>query len=192
MIDLVKSLWAVASLAGLLTLASCAVAHAQGGADVRISSIPEDTTIDGAELDIPFDIRGNKIVVDATINGQGPYPLIVDTGASLTVLDRALADELGLEAVGTTEVGDSSSSAERVADLVLIRELSIGGMTASGVQATSWDRSDLYRGMANRPRGIIGFPFFSEYLLTVDYTASSLNVTRGSASTRRYWSMSKP
>ena len=181
MICSVDSVWKATGLCGVwLVFATNAVVQAQGEADTQFSNTPEKTTLSTAEVHIPFDLQRNKIFIEAMINGHGPYPMLFDTGTSLTVLDRSLTQELGLETVGTTEVGDSSSSTRLSADVVSINKLSIGAMTATGIQATSWERRHLYQGMANPPRGIIGFPFFHDYLLTIDYEAENLIVQPGS------------
>ena len=47
--------------------------------------------------DVTFQRRDDaRIVIDVEVNGQGPYPFILDTGAGATVLSAALIEELGL------------------------------------------------------------------------------------------------
>jgi predicted aspartyl protease len=54
---------------------------------------------------IPF-VRGSgdAIVVPVTIEGQGPFPFLLDTGTALTRLDHSLARELALPTSGSVEV----------------------------------------------------------------------------------------
>jgi Aspartyl protease len=46
--------------------------------------------------EVTFDFIGNTslIVVPVSINGQGPYRFLLDTGANNTVLSAAVADSL--------------------------------------------------------------------------------------------------
>src|SRR5438132_9375626 len=44
---------------------------------------------------------GGRPVVEVTINGKGPFRLVLDTGASVTVLDTSLAADLGLAGTST-------------------------------------------------------------------------------------------
>src|SRR5436309_7032903 len=67
---------------------------------------------------VPFDLLKTKhITLDIKVNGKGPYRVIFDTGAPMTVLNNKLAKEAGLPAGGglfgglpvtlkTLEVGD--------------------------------------------------------------------------------------
>src|SRR5215471_4677537 len=54
---------------------------------------------------------GAAIVVPVTINGQGPYKFVVDTGATLTCVDQELARQLNLpERRGQIGVGATVTS----------------------------------------------------------------------------------
>jgi hypothetical protein len=53
---------------------------------------------------VSFDGDNNLIVVKATINGRGPFRLLVDTGSSHHLLSRAVADQLGLKTTGNVQV----------------------------------------------------------------------------------------
>ncbi|MCZ6835927.1 MAG: aspartyl protease family protein [Planctomycetota bacterium] len=170
---------------GFLTLAFGAgvpQVFAQHDAEDLQASIPEETTLATETVRIPFELKANKIYIETMINGKGPFPFIFDTGASVTVIDQSLTEELGLEKIGKSEIGDPSGSQQISVDLVRINALQAGGLMAKGFEASSWDRGDLYQRMQTPPKGIIGFPVFHEFLLTIDYEASELVVTRGSLS----------
>lgn len=148
-------------------------------ADELAAAIPESTALSDGTVRIPFELKGNKIYVETTVNGKGPFPFIFDTGASGTVLDASLTEELGLELVGKSDIGDPTESARIPVDLVWVGEMSLGGFSATGFQASSWDRSNLYQHMNVPPKGIVGFPVFHDVLLTIDYEAQELVVTKG-------------
>jgi len=65
-------------IAIFLTLFSATPAHAQ----------------DSAGIVVPFDtIKSQHMVVEVIVNGKGPYTLIFDTGAPLTLIGPKLAME---------------------------------------------------------------------------------------------------
>ena len=68
-----------------LVLAGCM--QPGGGAPVQVTG----------EGEVPFTLAGPggaAIVVPVKINDTGPYNLVLDTGATLTCLDRALVERL--------------------------------------------------------------------------------------------------
>lgn len=70
------------------------------GASCEITT-GEPTAIEGHREGIPVEVvRGHAgtvlVYVDVYVSGQGPYPFVLDTGASRSVIDPAIADELGL------------------------------------------------------------------------------------------------
>jgi hypothetical protein len=48
-----------------------------------------------APVDVKKDFQGNTLVlVSVTLEGQGPYVMALDTGASKTLVDRSVAQKL--------------------------------------------------------------------------------------------------
>jgi hypothetical protein len=95
---------AALSLIGASAVASPLLAAAQSAVFV-----PQE----GATL--PMLDFGGRPVVEVAINGKGTYKLILDTGASVTVLDTSLAAELAL--AGT----DAEVDELRIGPIVLAR-----------------------------------------------------------------------
>ena len=66
----------------------------------------------------------DRLTVPVTVEGQGPYRFMIDTGAQATVLSRELADRLGVaDRKSATLVGISSSAPIEVAPVM---ELGLG------------------------------------------------------------------
>lgn len=146
---------------------------------VALSDVPAAADLPAKGVTVPMRLLQGKVVVDARIDGKGPFPMFLDTGAGATVLDAELVRELGLEATGTTAVGDPANPQAIQATTVAIDRLEIGGVSLSGVQALTWDRSALYAGTPGAPRGVLGIPLFSSMLLTIDYPRSEVRLRRG-------------
>ncbi|MGE0482120.1 MAG: aspartyl protease family protein [Phycisphaerae bacterium] len=138
---------------------------------------PERTEL-GAPQRVPFSLDRGKIVVEARVNGRGPFPFVLDTGAGANILNQDLADELGLETTGKTKVGDPTNPESISATIVRLDSIQLGDARFEGLRALAWDRGALYGG-ANAPRGILGYPLFAKCLLTLDYGAQRIELTRG-------------
>jgi predicted aspartyl protease len=78
-------------------------------------------------LSLAFELRSNKIAVDAKVNGEGPYPFVVDTGAPMTVLDWKVAESLGVLVQSAGEVGGAGEGRVKLGSAPGIR-VSIGDL----------------------------------------------------------------
>lgn len=126
----------------------------------------------------PLETRGGKLVVRVKINGKGPFPLLLDTGAGATVFNADLAKELGLKKTGTTRIGDPSNPTAIEAEVFDVDRIEIGGCAFEGLQAVAWDRAALYKGK-DAPRGVLGFPLFADCLIAIDTPGAKLTLSKG-------------
>jgi predicted aspartyl protease len=83
-------------------------------------------------LDVGLD-RADRMTVPVSIEGQGPFQFVIDTGAERTVIARELATSLNLESAGSARVHSMSE----VSDLptVLIPGLEVGGKQVGRIRA---------------------------------------------------------
>lgn len=115
---------------------------------------------------------GGRPTVEVRLNGQGPYVMIVDTGATLTVLEPALIAELHLartltDAIPATEPGP-----------VRIDELRVGEAVLRGV--TAGQLPGLLGGLGEHPpRGVLSAAAFLGSLLILDYPKATLRLEPG-------------
>lgn len=71
------------------------------------------TTVPIPIADIPFELRGVHIYIQARINGQGPFPMNVDTGSYLG-LTQSLATRLKLTSEKDALVGGAGAGTQRI------------------------------------------------------------------------------
>jgi predicted aspartyl protease len=74
-----------------------------------------------------------RIVAPVTVNGQGPYRFIIDTGANRSALSHDLARQLGLVSTGTGQVHTINEAA--LAPLVDVDSIEYAGVTFDDVKA---------------------------------------------------------
>jgi predicted aspartyl protease len=139
-----------------------------------VASGPAETDVKGlSELEM---IPGfNWTVVEVMLNGQGPFRMIVDTGAGVTVLHEDLVDELGLERGATRRIGDPSNPRAKEVDDLMLDMVQVGDAAFLGVQSVGWHGPPLIP-MGNI-RGVLGFPTFKDCLITFDYPRQIMEVS---------------
>jgi predicted aspartyl protease len=150
--------------------------HRKHAAEME-SARPKKTRVD-QPVAVDMKLVTNHPTVQVMFGDKGPFTFIVDSGAGSTVINSDLAEELGLEVVGKTRIGDPMNPEAIEANVVRIPSLSIGGATFEDFRAASWAHQELRKG-ENAPRGVIGFPTFTDVLLTFDYVDQKLRIAPG-------------
>jgi hypothetical protein len=129
-------------------------------------------------VEIPLQMEGGMPAIEVMVNGKGPFLFAVDTGAEGGPrLDSSLMEKLGLKASGQMRDGDPSGRSPRMADTVKLDSLEVGGLRFTDVSATSKNYKNSPRPLA--ADGIIGLALFKDYLLTLDFPAKVVRISRG-------------
>lgn len=179
-----RSLLTAAFLA--LLLAACQVVVDDPG--VAAPDFDEDREVaepaDGEDLAVPLEILdgpggGTLAFVPVTIHSEGPFTFALDTGASHSVLDAGIAEQLGLE---QTDVDTEITGV-------------VGAADATPVQVEDWQLGDIDLGA--RPvltldlapegeiglQGLLGSDVLSGFgAVVVDYDAGTLTLRPRDAS----------
>lgn len=138
---------------------------------------PRETRLPKKEVVIPIDVSTGHVFVDVAIDGRGPFPMLLDTGASGWLLDQDLADELGLPSVGETVAGDPSNPSALRLGLAVLPSVALGDAHFEEIVTATWDRPAAMR--SGVERGIVGLPTFEDCLFTLDYAKGELRLARG-------------
>lgn len=103
--------------------------------------------------------NGGTPVVDATFNGAGQFEMIVDTGASGTVITQQMASALGVVPVGKAKANTASDRNVEFA-IGYINSIEVGGAVIENVPVAIAPSADL-------EIGLLGQDFFSNYDVTI-------------------------
>jgi len=119
---------------------------------------------------VPFELlSSNHMVVRAKINGKGPYRLVFDLGAPITLLGNKAAEGSGVVKPDAPKSIFFAMRGEGKVD-----SLEVGELKAKDLPVVVFDHPVLkaLAGFLGRPLdGIIGFTFFARYKTTIDYQA---------------------
>lgn len=126
----------------------------------------------------PMQFRGLMPVIEATLNGQGPFFFAIDTGGGMQAdIDPSIATQLNLQPIGKVRIGDPSRQNDREIEVTSIASLAFGGAEFRNV--TALIRTQRITKDYPEVDGILGFALFTEYLLTLDYPAMQVRLARG-------------
>lgn len=116
---------------------------------------------------VTFHLRDKYlIVVEATVNGMGPFSFLLDTGSTHTVIDPNLARQLHAPVVG--EASLTTVSDVRMDKMARLQEVRVGDSAASELGAVI-DKMDQVKLKAPGVRGVLGEDFLSQFDIFLDY-----------------------
>jgi hypothetical protein len=137
---------------------------------------PDKKAADEKPVVVPFELlKSRHMALEVKLNGKGPYRLIFDTGAPMNLINNKIAKESGV----------LSAKAKRPAFGMFgmmgqheIKTLEIGGTKLENVQVVVMDHPTVAAiAQALGPiDGIVGFPFFARYRMTIDYQKKELTL----------------
>jgi hypothetical protein len=125
---------------------------------------------------VPFELlKSGHMAVDVKINGKGPFKLIFDTGAPVTLVNNKLAKKAGLlEGKGKPAFSLFGAMGE-----VKIKDMDVGGAKTGDVSAMVMDHPtvELIGQKLGTPiYGLVGFPFFARFKMTLDYQTKTMTL----------------
>jgi predicted aspartyl protease len=135
--------------------------------------------ISGSIAVVPVSIEAGAIIVDVSINGRGPFPLMFDTGAQ-DALTPETAAALGLKTEGSGTARDSGGDrvAISVARVVSVR-LGDAEMTDQPFAVLGLPRYLTDRGSRPPLAGFIGHELLARFAVRLDYDAKTLMLMPG-------------
>ncbi|MEM9245022.1 MAG: retropepsin-like aspartic protease [Cyanobacteria bacterium P01_F01_bin.153] len=129
----------------------------RGTASSSPPSAPQATQSSGTVTKVPIRKRfGGIPIIVVQINGQG-FPMMVDTGASTTVITQAMANMLGLEPVGTVRANTPSQQGV-VFQVARLGQIKVGNLEAKNLRAAIAPTMEV---------GLLGQNFFGAYDVTI-------------------------
>ena len=139
-----------------------------GTTDVAVVTAPENPA--------PIRVRKtlNLIFTQVSINGRGPYNFAVDTGATQTVISEKLIAEMGLQPITSTVVYGIGGAGKVDTKLYGVNEIAVGDVKIKNIPVGTFN-DPLVSQLAD---GILGTAALSDFIITVNYPASQLELSR--------------
>ncbi len=138
-------------------------------------SEPDEVIIRGP-VDLPMTFVRHIPVIEAKVNGKGPFRFAVDTGfGGMVAVSAALAQQLAMPVVAEDISGDPSGRSPKT-----VRVMHAESVDVDTAHFGSLDVMERSGAMMNDVDGIIGLNLFRGLLVTFDYPKSRFKLTGGS------------
>ena len=123
-----------------------------------------------------YEARGNQIIVEAILNGFARARLVVDTGATITLLTGPIAERLGMpygqEGKAAYEILLADGS-KTLAQPVILESVRVGEAEVKGVEAAVIDTDSI-----GGTDGLLGMSFLNNFVIRLDNQTSKLILER--------------
>jgi Aspartyl protease len=141
----------------LLVITCCVRVLAQGPAPKQ------------AVIEVPFELIHGTIIVPATVNGAGPFWMLLDTGADPSVVDLGTAKSVGLKIAASGQQGSGGGTSHNLSYETWLAVVQFGGLTATKVDALAMDLSKLGSTLGIPIGGVLGYSLFKTRIVQIDY-----------------------
>lgn len=130
------------------------------------------TSVPG-QVTVPVQRHGHLLIVSTRINGTRQARLILDTGASHTILSREVANDLGL-LIGTESAPVVLKTAGGMvqAELVRVESISVAEAEVQHSLVAVYDMPDAPPGVD----GLLGLTFLNKFVVTLDPARGRLHL----------------
>ena len=123
-------------------------------------------------VELPLEVLASRhIYTEGKVAGR-PTPILIDSGAGLSVLSRAFATAAGLKAEGRIAV--SGAGGKTTGQVVSGLTFELGGMKLRGVVALVLDLRAIERRLGRKIPVIVGRGLFENAVVEIDYDSETL------------------
>jgi predicted aspartyl protease len=176
----------------LLSVSACQIAdmarfsYANANATHQWTSAELTTTV-------PFTLIDNHIILPVRVNGSEPLNFVLDSGAAATVIiDSRATRALQLEMHGELPVSGVGTGPDPVAHIVPETDLAVGEVSLEGssVIFLPLDSIPFFNDLDHVYfDGVIGAPFFTRFVVEIDYERRQVSFSEPSAAMERIGSL---
>lgn len=145
------------------------------------NAVPSRVIIEGGTAELPGHWVGDTFMADVLIDGEGPLPFLIDTGASSMVLDVRTAHDLGLQIFEERGIDFIAASGHRVPSRgwAHFGEVRVGDVRFEDVSIGIQNLEGLESALGEPLAGLLGRPVFLDGVLTLDYPGRVVSLSEG-------------
>ncbi len=141
-------------------------------------TLAEDVHLPASNESVPFEI-GPVLYAEVKINGYGPFPFVIDTGATENALDPVIATKLNLPVRRDASLGAAGGNGVNTGRFVAFTSLQAGPYSQHDGLILVTDIFPPLRAAMNHDLvGIIGYPFFGDGKVTFDFLNLRLSIVK--------------
>lgn len=123
---------------------------------------------------IPFNFENDHLMVEGRVNGGKPVWFMLDTGAEATFVNKVRMAEFGLTPLGASTISGGGNSTDLA--FTDVASLAIGSVELVNQRNGVIDLTGLERIYGMPMGGILGYDFFSRFVVRVNYDDKTIDL----------------
>lgn len=140
----------------------------------QVCKNPMPSSATGRGLEIPVAIHGGGVFVPVVMNDGKTYNFLLDSGFEDSVLDPSTVASLHLREAGRHT--ESAPGGQVETSIVGGVKRSVGGVALTSKSLSSLDLSDFAPLFGRHLDGVLGFDFFQQFVVVLDYEHRQLTL----------------
>jgi predicted aspartyl protease len=131
--------------------------------------VAQDPLVKQRVIEVPFEFIHGSVVVQTTVNGRGPFWMLLDTGADPSIVELQTAKSVGLKIAASGQQGSGGGTGSNPAYATSLPQVELGGLTARNVDALAMDLSKLSSALGRPIGGVLGYSLLKRRIVQIDY-----------------------
>ena len=120
-------------------------------------------------IEIPFEFHKNEIILQVSVDGKGPFNMMLDTGTDPSGVDITTAKELGLKLHPLGKEISGGGTDSKLAYYTQLPLIEVGGFSAKNVDALAIDLSKVSERLGKPLHGVLGHSVLNGRIVQIDY-----------------------
>jgi len=164
-----------ASTLGIVAMS--ALAFLDCGSTRRFTPTPSQVVLATDPAGLEVTRCGGRFVAIATIDGVGPFRLVLDTGSSASIFSSGLAARASLPLAPVDAIVGTADGARRIDRAVHVRSLKMGAFEIADFDALVYPSTANLGVDAGAYDGILGMSSFTSVAITFDFPRGRVSVS---------------
>ena len=120
-------------------------------------------------IEFPFEFHKNEIILQVSVNGKGPFNMMLDTGTDPSGVDITTAKEIGLKLHPLGKEISGGGTDSTLGYYTQFPLIQVGGFTAKNVDALAIDLTKISERLGKPLHGVLGHSVLNGRIVQIDY-----------------------